>query len=47
VALWCLLAPQLAAAEQFTGKAMGILDGDTISVLRAGKALDVSNLSKS
>src|SRR5215472_16406920 len=41
VVLWCLLAPLLAYAEQFTGKVVGILDGDTISVLREGKAVKV------
>ena len=41
VALWCMLAPLLASAEQFTGKVVGISDGDTISVLRDGKAVKV------
>src|SRR5215467_4060854 len=41
VVLWCLLAPLLAFAEQFTGKVVGIADGDTISVLREGKAVKV------
>ena len=31
----------LASAEQFTGKVVGISDGDTISVLREGKAVKV------
>jgi hypothetical protein len=31
VVLWCLLTPLLASAEQFTGKVVGISDGDTIS----------------
>ena len=41
VVLWCMLAPLLAFAEQFTGKVVGIGDGDTISVLREGKAVKV------
>jgi hypothetical protein len=41
VALWCLLAPLLVSAEQFTGKVVSISDGDTLSVLRAGKAVKV------
>ena len=41
VALWYMLAPCGASAEQFTGKVVGISDGDTISVLRAGKAVKV------
>ena len=41
VVLWCLLAPLLASAEQFTGKVVGISDGDTINVLREGKAVKV------
>src|SRR5262245_43912738 len=41
VALWCMLAPLGASAEQFTGKVVGISDGDTISVLREGKAVKV------
>src|SRR4029453_15195307 len=41
VVLWCLLAPLGASAEQFTGKVVGISDGDTISVLREGKAVKV------
>ena len=40
-ALWCLLAPLLASADQFTGKVVGIADGDTINVLREGKAVKV------
>jgi micrococcal nuclease len=39
--LWCLLTPLLAFAEQFTGKVVGISDGDTLSVLREGKAVKV------
>src|SRR4029434_2766430 len=39
VVLWCMLAPWGASAEQFTGKVVGISDGDTISVLREGKAV--------
>jgi micrococcal nuclease len=41
VVLWCLLVPLLALAEQFTGRVVGISDGDTISVLRGGKAVKV------
>lgn len=41
VMLWCMLAPLLAFAEQFRGKVVGIADGDTISVLREGKAVKV------
>jgi endonuclease YncB( thermonuclease family) len=37
----CVLVPLLAYAEQFTGKVVGISDGDTISVLRDGKAVKV------
>jgi endonuclease YncB( thermonuclease family) len=36
-----LLAAQRLAAEQFSGKVVGISDGDTLSVLRAGKAVKV------
>src|SRR5207247_5883541 len=41
--VWLLLmvAPVLVHAEQFTGKVVGISDGDTISVLREGKAVKV------
>jgi hypothetical protein len=39
VGLWCLLVPLLASAEQFTGKVVGMSDGDTINVLREGKAV--------
>jgi endonuclease YncB( thermonuclease family) len=39
-ALW-VLVPLLRYAEQFTGKVVGILDGDTIRVLRGGKAVKV------
>jgi endonuclease YncB( thermonuclease family) len=38
--LWILM-PLLGYAEQFTGKVVGISDGDTISVLREGKAVKV------
>jgi len=41
VVLWLVLAPLLAYADQFTGKVVGISDGDTISVLREGKAVKV------
>jgi micrococcal nuclease len=41
VVLWCVLAPLLASAEQFTGKVVGISDGDTISVLREGRVVKV------
>jgi len=41
VVLWFMLAPLLVSAEQFTGKVVGISDGDTISVLRDGKAVKV------
>ena len=41
--VWLLLMawPILVYAEQFTGKVVGISDGDTISVLREGKAVKV------
>src|SRR5262245_27627309 len=41
--VWLLLMawPILVNAEQFTGKVVGISDGDTISVLREGKAVKV------
>jgi micrococcal nuclease len=39
--LWLVCVPLLAAAEQFTGKVVGISDDDTISVLREGKAVKV------
>lgn len=39
--LWCLLVPYAAAMDRFTGKVVGITDGDTISVLRDGKAVKV------
>ena len=32
--LWCMLAPLFASADQFTGKVVGISDGDTLNVLR-------------
>jgi micrococcal nuclease len=40
VVLWALL-PLSGYADQFTGQVVGILDGDTISVLREGKAVKV------
>lgn len=33
-----LLIPSLAVAESFSGKVVGIADGDTISVMRSGRA---------
>ncbi len=41
--VWLLLMawPILVYAEQFTGKVVGISDGDTLSVLREGKAVKV------
>ena len=39
--LWCILAASLASAEQFTGPVVGISDGDTISVVRGGRAVKV------
>lgn len=36
-----ILQPVLVSAEQFTGKVVGISDGDTLSVLREGKAVKV------
>jgi endonuclease YncB( thermonuclease family) len=39
--LWLVFVPLLAAAEPFTGKVVGISDGDTLSVLREGKAVKV------
>jgi micrococcal nuclease len=41
--VWFLLAafPLLVDAEQFTGKVVGLSDGDTLSVLREGKAVKV------
>jgi micrococcal nuclease len=39
--LWLVFVPLIAAAEQFAGKVVGISDGDTISVLREGKAVKV------
>ena len=41
VVLWCMLAPLGASADQFTGKVVGISDGDTLSVLPEGKAVKV------
>src|SRR2546423_1753128 len=37
--LWCMLVPLLVYAEEFTGKVVGVYDGDTISVLREGRAV--------
>jgi hypothetical protein len=37
--LFLMASPILVHAEQFTGKVVGISDGDTISVLREGKAV--------
>ena len=41
--MWLLLLslPLLVHAEQFTGTVVGVSDGDTISVLRQGKAVTV------
>ncbi len=36
-----LVAVDAQAAESFTGKAVGVTDGDTISVLRDGKAVKI------
>jgi endonuclease YncB( thermonuclease family) len=41
VAVTVLCLPLCVSAEQFTGKVVGIVDGDTISVLRKGKAVKV------
>jgi endonuclease YncB( thermonuclease family) len=41
VFLWCVLGSWLASAEQFTGMVVGISDGDTLKVLREGKAVKV------
>ena len=41
VVLWCMLAPLGAFADQIMGKVVGISDGDTISVLREGRAVKV------
>jgi endonuclease YncB( thermonuclease family) len=41
VALWvvsCVVAAGVAGAEEFAGRVVGITDGDTIKVLRAGRA---------
>ncbi len=40
LALWLLLACR-AGADSFTGKVVGVTDGDTISVLRDGEAVKV------
>ena len=39
--LLLILLPALGHAEQFTGKVVGISDGDTLNVLREGKAVKV------
>src|SRR5215475_7442225 len=39
--LFLMAVPILGHADQFTGKVVGISDGDTISVLREGKAVKV------
>ena len=39
--LCCLLVPLVAVGDEFTGRVVGISDGDTISVLRDGKAVKV------
>ena len=39
--LFLMALPILVYAEQFTGKVVGLSDGDTISVLREGKAVKV------
>ena len=39
--LGLLLLPLLAQAEQFTGKVVGVRTGDTLSVLRNGRAVQV------
>src|SRR4051794_19400371 len=39
--LGLLFLPLLAQAEQFTGKVVGISSGDTLSVLRNGKVVQV------
>jgi micrococcal nuclease len=39
--LWCVLVPRLTSAEQCTRKVVGMSDGDTVSVLREGKAVKV------
>jgi endonuclease YncB( thermonuclease family) len=36
-----VFAPLIVQAEEFTGKVVGISDGDTLSVLRDGKAVKV------
>ena len=41
MALVLLLLPALSDAEIFTGKVVGISDGDTITVLRDGKPIKV------
>jgi micrococcal nuclease len=42
-AVWLFLitVPMLVQAEPFTGKVVGISDGDTLSVLREGKAVKI------
>ena len=39
--LFLVTFPIRVHAEQFTGKVVGISDGDTISVLRKGKAVEI------
>src|SRR5215475_10706145 len=39
--LFLMAVPILGHAEQFTGKVVGISDGDTLKVLREGKAVKV------
>ena len=41
VCLLLMTLPIMVHAEQFTGKVVGISDGDTLSVLREGKAVKV------
>ncbi len=39
--LVCLFATQVLAAEEFSGKVVGVTDGDTIKVLRQGRQVKV------
>jgi micrococcal nuclease len=39
--LLLLLATPLLAGESYTGKCVGVTDGDTISVMKAGKAVKI------
>ena len=41
VSLAALLCLPVLGAEQFVGKVVGISDGDTLSVMREGKAVKV------